>query len=200
MPISKIACALVAAAAAITAQPLPSLRTEAVPGGSVFYVKNTGSQPLATDLIELVDYPGSSYFLFDDNVAKPIAPGSEKRIPVANMTVGAAPEYVKITAAVFADGGTAGDAAKVAIILGRRKAILETTGELIARLEKAQDKAALIADLKQWADSRPQPKSRRLSAEVVNAAVARETILQAVARLERGSVEEVLGNLRSGSR
>lgn len=118
MPVSRFVLALVAAASSLEAQQLPALRIEAVGGGSVFYVTNTAAQPLTAWLIELVDYPGSSYSLFQDDVSAPLAPGAEKRIPVSNMTVGAAPEHVKITAAVFADGATAGDDAKAALIGG----------------------------------------------------------------------------------
>jgi len=34
--------------------------------------------------------------------------GGEKRIQVENMTVGAVPDYVKMQAAIYADGSTAG--------------------------------------------------------------------------------------------
>lgn len=204
MPVANIALALLAAGAALEAQQLPFLRIEAVGGGSVFYVTNTASQPLTAWLIELVDYPGSSYSLFQDDVSAPLAPGAETKIPVSNMTVGAAPEHVKITAAVYADGATAGDAAKVALVLGRRKAVLETTRELIARIEKARAagvrKAALGADLKQWADSQPETKSRRLTAAAVDQAATRQTILNAVAQLEQGSIDGTLTELRATER
>ena len=51
----------------------------------------------------------------------PIAAAAELRKPITNMTVGAAPEYVKMQAAVFADGSTAGAPEKVSAILERRK-------------------------------------------------------------------------------
>ena len=188
-------------AAAPAAQQLPELRTEAVPAGSVFHVKNVEAQPLTAYLIELVDYPGSSYTLFQDE-APPMAPGAEKAIRVTNMTVGAAPEYVKITAAEYADGQTAGDPAKAELLVGRRKAVLETARELVARLEKAQAagtaKAAVVSDLKQWADSLPaEGRSRRLTAAGVNAAARRQTIAGAAAELEKGQVEEVLAKVRA---
>jgi hypothetical protein len=202
MSISRVAFALLAGAVAVTGQQLPSLRIEAVAGGSVFHVTNAASQPLTAYLIELVDYPGSSYTLFQEEVSTPLAPGAGKRIPVTNMTVGAAPEYVKITAAVYADGSTAGDASKVELILGRRKAVLETTHEISGRLEKAKAagtaKTAVAADLRQWADSLPpEGKSRRLSAASVNAAAARLTISGAAARLDHSSIDETLAELRT---
>src|SRR5580704_7934582 len=98
--LTSIALALSAVAAEA---PLPGLRIEPVAGGSIFYVKNVSSQPLTAWLVELVDYPGSSYSLWRDDISEPIPPGVEKRIPVANMTVGAVPDYVKIQAAIYAD-------------------------------------------------------------------------------------------------
>src|SRR5450755_3441969 len=120
-------------------QPPPELRTEPVTGGSIFYVKNTGSQPVTAYLIELVNYPGSYYSLWQDELAgELIAPGTEKRIPVANMTVGAVPDYVKLQAALFADGSSAGVPERIAQMVERRRFILGTVRELIARLEKAK--------------------------------------------------------------
>jgi hypothetical protein len=205
MTASRIAFALLAGLTAWAADPLPALRTEAVNAGSVFHIKNTGSQPLTAYLIELVDYPGSSFTLFQDDVAAPLAPSAEKSIPSTNMTVGAAPEYVKITAAVYADGATAGDPAKVALLLGRRKAFLETSRELIGRLEKAKAagtaKADVAAALRQWSDSlQPQTRTRGLSAATVNAAAARMTIANAIARLNAGSLDEALTEIRATER
>src|SRR6266498_4835408 len=98
MSLQPIALALLAVGIS-AAQPLPDLRTEAAAGGSVFHVRNTAQQPLTAFLIELVDYPGSSYWVFQDDLAAPAAPGAEQHIPVSNMTVGAVPDYVKLTAA-----------------------------------------------------------------------------------------------------
>ena len=52
------------------------------------------------------------------------------------MTVGAVPDYVKMQAAIFGDGTTSGIPEKVALLVGRRRATLETTRELIRRCEK----------------------------------------------------------------
>ncbi len=190
-------------AAALAAEPLPELRTEAIAGGSIFHVTNPSKQPLTAFLIELVGYPGSSYWLFQDDAAAPIAAGAEKPIPVTNMTVGAAPEYVKITAALYADGSSAGDAVKVALLSGHRKAVLDTTRELIERLHKAKQagtaKGAVIADLKQWAESlEPQGKRKRLTPETVQQEAARETVSDAAGYLEQHSVEETLAELHAG--
>src|SRR5205823_6312458 len=95
--------------------PLPELRVEPTGGGSIFYVRNVASEPLTGFLIELVNYPGSSYSLWVDAVGgEAIAPGAEKRIPVTNMTVGAVPDYVKMQTAVYADGSSCGIPEKAA--------------------------------------------------------------------------------------
>src|ERR1039458_675989 len=152
---TKFATVLFVAFPAIAAaqMPLPELRTEPTAGGSIFYIRNNSPQPLNVYLIELVDYPGSSYSLWqDETVADPIPPKGEKRIQVANMTVGAVPDYVKMQAALYAGGTTAGIPEKVAQLLDRRRSMLESTRQLIGRMEKAQAggtaKAALVADLK----------------------------------------------------
>ncbi len=200
MPVPRLLFPLVAVMAVSAAQ-LPELRTEAASGGSVFYVKNISPQPLTAYLIELLDYPGSSYWLFQDDLADPVPPGSEKRIPVSNMTVGAAPEYVKLTAALYADGSSAGTAEKVALILGRRKSTLETARELIRRIDKARQsgtgKAAVLADLKQWTDSlQTQGRANRMTPANVNQAAARSVVSRAIEYLDQHSIDETLENLR----
>jgi len=181
-----------------TGAQLPELRTEPIGGGTVFFVKNTSSQPLTGYLIELVDYPGSSYSLWQDEIAsEPVAPGAEKRIQVTNMTAGAVPDYMKIQAAIYADGSTAGAPEKVTQFIERRKAILATTRELIGRIEKSATKS----DLKQWADSlQPVGKVKPNSQPVINQTAARGLILETVARLESHSIEETLGTLRASEK
>lgn len=185
---------LVAAADA----PLPGLRVEAIDAGSVLYVKNTWDRPLTAYLIELVGYPGSSFSLFKDDPAAAIAPGAELKIPIVNMTVGAAPEYVKMTGAVYADGSLAGAAEKTALMLGRRKFVIATTGELVQRIHKGGDKAALIASLIEWSASLPpSTRPRRNSPEAVNQAAGRELIASACAALEKGTPESVIAALKA---
>ncbi len=154
-----------AALFAFAQQPLPELRIEAIDGGSVFYVRNGASQPLTAYLIELVNYPGSSYALWRDDFADPLPPGAERRIQVANMTIGAAPEYVRMQAAIYGDGTSAGVPDKVGQFVERRRRVLETTRQLIDRIEKAQsgamDKAALLADLEAWENSIPRATRSR---------------------------------------
>jgi hypothetical protein len=193
---------LFAAVGAAAQTPLPELRIEPTTGGSIFYVRNVTAQPLTGYLIELVDYPGSSYSLWQDEImGQPIAPGAEKKISVANMTVGAVPDYVKIRAAVYADGSTAGLEEKIGQLIARRRAMLQTVRELIARIEKAQTagtaQTALVADLKQWAESmQPAGKGNRNSTAAISQAAARSMVVDSVGRLATGSIDEMLAILR----
>jgi hypothetical protein len=204
MPLLKFAAALLlAVAAAAAGPPPPELRIEPATGGSVFYVKNVYTQPLTAYVIELVDYPGSSFYFWKDDVpGDAIPPGVEKRIPVSNMTVGAAPEYVKVQAAIYADGTSTGVADRIAALLDRRRSRLEITRELIRRLEAAQSagtgKAALITDLKQWADSM-QP-TRKAALAAMKEAAGRQLIMNTAARLDTKSLDDVLAGLRASER
>ena len=175
--------------------PLPQLRIEPMAGGSIFYVKNVAAVPLTGYLVELVDYPGSQYSLWQDDVLDPIAPGAEKRIQVGNMTVGAVPDYVKIQAALYADGSSAGIAEKVRQFTERRKFTLETVRETIGRLGKGGSKDAVIASLKQDAES-PLPKGGRDAQAAINRAAANKVLADTAARLGSHSIEETMGWLR----
>jgi len=204
---TKFVALLFVALPAIAAQmPLPELRIEPTAGGSIFYIKNNSTQPLVSYLIELVDYPGSSYSLWqDETVADPIPPQGEKRIQVANMTVGAVPDYVKVQAALYAGGTSAGVPEKVAQLLDRRRVTLETTRQLIARIEKAQaggtPKSEAVAALKQWADTlQPAGKGNRNSPAAINQAAARSAIAASAARLDAKSFAESLAVLRAWER
>jgi len=205
MSLKHISAACLMALAASAAQPLPELRVEPTAGGSVFYVKNGSPEPLTAYLIELVDYPGSYYALWQDEVSAPIALGAEKRIQIANMTVGAVPDYVKMQAALYADGSSSGIPEKVTQLVERRRFTLQTTRELIGRLEKAQAagtaKASVIADLKQWAESmQPQGRPNRNSQATINQAAARSLISDTAAGLDAHSIAETLAGLRASER
>lgn len=182
---------------------LPELKVDASDGGSVLRVRNTASQPVVAFMIELVNYPGSWFaFWQDETTAEPIKPGEERRIPITNMTVGAAPEYVKMQAAVFADGSTAGVPERVPVLVERRKQLLATVTELVARLSKAeaagQSGAAAAEDVKKWADSIAGPtRSNRAKQEGIVAAAVKGRIEAAAVALERGSVPAVLAKLRA---
>jgi hypothetical protein len=203
---TKFTAVFLLALPAIAQVPLPELRIEPTAGGSIFYIKNNSAQALNAYLIELVDYPGSSYaFWQDETVAEPIPPKGEKRIQVANMTVGAVPDYVKVQAALYADGTSAGISEKVAQLLDRRRATLDTIRQLIARIEKGQAegtlKAALVADLKQWTDTmQPAGKGNRNSQAAINQAAARAVIAGTAARLDAHSPAESLTVLRAWER
>jgi hypothetical protein len=190
MPLPPFATALLLSLSAISAQPsLPELRTEPTTGGSIFYVRNVGPQPLTAYLIELVNYPGSSYSLWKDEIAAdPILPGVEKRIPVSNMTVGAVPDYVKIQAALYADGSSSGVPEKIAQFIERRRSLLETTRELIRRLEKGQT----AADPRQWADSLQAPGKSKAT---INQIAARTLIAETAAHFD-----DALPHLRASER
>jgi hypothetical protein len=194
---------LISPALAFGQDTLPELRVEPTGGGSFFYVRNTASQPLTAFLIELVDYPGSSYSFWQDDVnAEPIAPGAEQKIRVSNMTVGAVPDYVKMEAALYEDGTTRGAPDKIAELLDRRRSELGILHDLIGRLQKAQTagtpKASVGADLKQWADSlQPPAKTKRNSQTAINNAAARTLILDTAASLDTRSIEEVLAGLQA---
>jgi hypothetical protein len=195
MPFRKLAAAALLAIAPVAAQaPLPVLRIEPTSGGSILHIKNTHTAPLAAYMIEMPDYPGSYYVLFVDVLdAQPIAPGTELRKAITNMTVGAVPDYVKMQAAVFTDGSTAGAPEKVTAILERRKTTIATVRELIARLDKGQS----AADLKQWSDGlAPVPRNRARSQEAVNQAEVRSVIGKASARLASEGQEKTLAQLR----
>jgi hypothetical protein len=195
MSCEKFAAVLLLALPALAAEtPLPELRIEPTGGGSIFYIKNNSTVALKAYLIELVDYPGSSYsFWQDETVADPIPPMGEKRIQVANMTVGAVPDYVKMQAALYGGGASAGIAEKVAQLVERRRATLETVRQLIVRIDKAQaektSKADLVAALKQWADTlQPQGKANRISQASINQAASRGVIAATAARLDAQSL------------
>jgi hypothetical protein len=203
----QIAVALLMPLWVVSAQtPLPELRTEPIGGGSVFHVRNVASQPLTGFLIELVNYPGSSYSFWQDDVTHELLPaGGEQRIQVTNMTVGAVPDYVKIQAALYADGTSSGIPEKIAQLIERRRFSLETLKALIDRLEKAQSantpKASVIADLKQWADSlQPAGKVKRNSQAAINQAAARGLIADAAGSLDAQSLEETLAGLHTSER
>ena len=183
MILLRWAAAIGAAVAGVWAQaPLPALRVEAVDAGSILYVKNRGEQPLTAFLVELVDYPGSSFRYLYDDLAAPIAPGVEKRIAVGNMLPGAVPDSVKVEAAIFADGSTAGTPAKVERLVERRRTVLETMREALRRIGAGERAPEL------WNWSAALRAARKEDAAAVVAATAE--------RVATGSVEMALEALR----
>jgi len=203
LPIRFAALFLLALPALAAEMPLPELRIEPTGGGSIFYIRNNSSVPLAAYLIELVGYPGSSYsFWQDETVAEPIPAKTEKRIQVANMTVGAVPDYVKMQAAVYTGGASAGIREKVGQLRERRRAMLDTVRQLIVRLEKAQTQkmstSDLMASLKQSAEAmQPASRGNRNSQAAINQAASREVILVTNVRIGMQSPKDALTALRA---
>jgi hypothetical protein len=197
----KLAAAvLLAFAPAVAQSPLPTLRIEPTAGGSVFYIRNTASQPLTAYLIELVDYPGSSFWLCqDDIIAEPIAPGAERRTPITNMTVGAVPDYVKMTAALFADGSSAGSTEKVALLVDARRTTLETARELIRRVEQAQSsgmsKDELVTGLRAYFTTLAPQRGK--AQEAIRRGTARNLISTTATGLNAAPFDKVLATLRA---
>jgi len=184
--------------------PLPALRVEPALQSSILFVKDAPAQPALTAfLVELVHYPGSYFQLWEDDlVTEPIAPGAEKKIPISNMTVGAVPDYVHLTAAIYADGTTAGLPEKVTQLVERRRAMLATTKELIDKLELARaagnSAAAIAAVLKQQAEALPAlARSTQNSQPAINQGAAKTLTAETAAHLGAQSIDETLSWLHA---
>ncbi len=188
---------------AVAESPLPALRVEPAVQSSILFVKDAASQPpLTAFLVELVGYPGSYYQLWEDDVTSgPVEPGTEKRIPISNMTVGAVPDYVKLTAAIYADGTAAGAPEKVTQLVERRKATLAATRELIARLDRARataQSATLAAELRQEATALPSlTRSTQKSQAAINQSARKKATSEAAVYLSVHSIDEALAALRA---
>jgi hypothetical protein len=194
---------LLALPAAGAEPPLPKLRVEPMTGGSIFYVRNVSTQPLTAFEIELVDYPGSFYALYEDEItSEPILPDKEKRIQVSNMTVGAVPDYVKIQAAIYADGSTAGVPERVSQLISRRQFTLDTVRDLIRRLQMMQEaktpKDTAAANLRHAAEFMMLPPNVDKGAQIsINQAAGRSLFGKAADYLDKHPVEEGLTLLRN---
>ncbi len=207
MPFSRLLSFLLMPLLTYAAQmPLPDLRTEGTTGGTFFYVRNTSSQPLTAYYLELVGYPGSQFVQVQDEVAaEPIAPGAERRLFSPSMTPGAAPDYMKMRAAIYADGSSSGDPEKVQQVIEHRRVILETTRELIRRVEKAQSagtaRSTLVDELRQSAGPVSTPARRdRFRPASINQIDRRQLIEATAARIDTKSLDSVLGELRTAER
>lgn len=179
----RAALCFLAASFAAFAQ-LPELKVEATDGGSALTIRNThATSPLTAYLIELVDYPGSSFALSHDELAlggTPLPAGQARRIPITNMTVGAAPDYVKMVAALYADGSSAGDGAKVEQLRSRRKLCLATIQKLIQ--SEGRDAGVLESELPPVSGS----KTKRSNPEVVDREVLRGLLRETAVRVQKG--------------
>ncbi len=197
MRVPLAAFALFAALPA-AAQSLPELHIDAADGGSVLRVRNNYTQTLDAFLIEMVDYPGSSFSFWEDG-NRGVIPGAEARIPITNMTVGAAPEYVKMQAAIYEDGTTAGSPAKVAELIERRRVSLQVTRELIDRLKKAPSADAAKAGLQQWLETIPM-KGASDSLEAARRSTSRTIIGGVISKLDSKKTSEILSDLHASEK
>jgi hypothetical protein len=107
------------------------------------------------------------------------------------MLVGAvSPEYMKVQAALYADGSASGDPAKIKLLLARRSSRLETARELIRRIETSRSsgtpKSEIVDTLKQWS----------ATLEPFRQAIERSVIAHAIRDLEQQSIEAALNSLR----
>ncbi len=199
MPLVRLVIILLAALALSAQATLPELKVDATDGGSALVVRNTSTQPLTAYFIELVGYPGSTFSFYKECLStKPLPAGATERIPITNMTVGAAPEYVQMQAAIFADGSIAGAPEKVTQLLGLRRTTLETTRDLIARIEKgkASGASALAAEFNQVAAAIPEPGKRQRSLPAfVAGAAKRDFIHSTAAALTRSGIDSTLQSL-----
>lgn len=205
MSFRQSALAILLALPVLPAQsPLPELRTEATAGGSIFHIRNAAGQPLTAYFIELVNYPGSFYQLWQDETnSAPIPPGGEKHIPNTNMTVGAVPEYVKLQAAMFADGSTAGAPDKVEQLLAHRRYLLGTVRKLIASLEANPSEPGrqvkmMLELLEPPIDRTPSAmRAYRKSQQFINDTADKSLYLDIAAKLKSTPLKDVLATLRA---
>jgi hypothetical protein len=120
------------------------------------------------------------------------------------MTVGAVPNYVKLQAALFSDGSSAGIPEKIAQMIERRRFCLVTMRDLISRLAKASADSTsppgLAGDLKQCIHSLQPLGKARLSQTSLNQSAARGILLDAVEYLDSHSVDETLAEFRAAER
>jgi hypothetical protein len=172
--------------AAIAQTACPEVKAEPVENGSLIYLRHNEAQPLTGFLIEIVDYPGNRFvYMKDELFGASLAAGEERRIVVNSLMPGTVTDYLKVTAAVYADGATCGKAEKVKLIIDARRQQRELNREIISRIRKAvsagDSTESLTTGLTGWA----------LSTSTVSSAV----IARVVEQLKRTSTGKVLGAL-----
>lgn len=106
---------LLAQTAGYPMKPCPEVTGTPAEDGSVITVRNREAQPLSAFLVEIVDYPGSRFSHLEAPGAA-IAPGQERRVVVRSLMPGTVPDYLKVTAAVYAGGGACGSEDKVQLL------------------------------------------------------------------------------------
>ena len=170
-------------AAIVMAADCPAVTGEPADDGSILRIQQPAAPPVTAFLVEIVDYPGNHFAYRNDELVRPSpSEGNAKRVFVPTLMPGTVPEYLKVTAAIFADGSTCGPANKVGELLSARRETLKLTRELLQRLEKQIAKEELAAQLRTWARSQPRAYA--------------DLITRTADQLGRGAVAEVLDALR----
>ena len=126
--------------------PLPAFRIEVDGDGCRAYIRNVHSSPLSAYWLEQVGYPGTRWRSWSDALvgrsdamgAGALAPGIEKNFWFKNQTVCSSPDYVKMLAAVYEDGTSAGSAEKVKHVIDTRRQKLIDTRAALAELQKTE--------------------------------------------------------------
>lgn len=151
--------------------PLPTLRAEPVEEGSAIWVRNTAPAPLTAFVIEIVDYPGTNFGVVRDEIwGKPIAAGEERELRVSSLMPGTVPKYLKVRAAIYADGTTAGEAEKIVMLLDERRKRLRAIRAVLARIAgmpAGAGETAIMEDLQRWRSSL-EPELRPAANEVIS--------------------------------
>lgn len=185
----RAATLILAGVVAATADaPCPEVKAEPVENGSLIRLQHNEKQPLTAFLIEVVDYPGNRFvYMKDELFGQAVAAGNERRIVVSNLMPGTVPDYLKVTAAVYADGSTCGTAEKVRVIVDARRQNRQLNHEIISRIRKARSAGnsteSLTAELADWARS-ASPASGAVITHVVE-------------QLKRRSIDDVLTALET---
>lgn len=173
--------------AVMATTPCPEVKAEPVDDGSLIRIRHNQPHPLTAFLLEIVDYPGNRFSHMQDDLFRPTtAAGEEGRIVVASLMPGTVPDYLKVTAAIYANGDTCGPADKVKLIIDARRQNLQLNRELISSIEKARDARKSAQEIAAELTERARSESPAFSGVMTH--VAEE--------LKRRSVDEVLGVLR----
>ncbi|HYP05521.1 MAG TPA: hypothetical protein VER03_04730 [Bryobacteraceae bacterium] len=136
--------------------PLPSLAAEPVRDGSAIRIRNTATVPLSAFIVEIVDYPGNRFRMVQDELwGQPIASGQQREYRTAALMPGAVPEYLKVQAAIYSDGTTAGQLTHIAILLDGRRISLRGIRAVLDRVSSASplENAHIIASLQAWKET-----------------------------------------------
>lgn len=183
----RLALLLIAVSSVWAVEPkVPDVRVEQTPNGPVVYVHN----PMKQEFLTAVCLAVSEHPFWEDEIQEPIAPGAEKRIAITNLPSGVKADQVQVKAAIYSDGTLAGNPQLGIMIVKRRWFVMDTSHELIRRLQQAQHdntpKATVMGDLKAWADSlQPVPDAPLFNERLVDRSAGRELILRTIAEIDK---------------